>query len=218
MGGGLVSGAGGQIRFGYTVAQPVQMHARVEGAVSFESGGQELSYTLARTQGECSLGVRPNPSTLPGSPYTVTITLGNFAAVLQGKVGESSIYVPLTAYNALLTLPTINDAIPRWDALNACAVHIRVQVFYDTNRDGIRQPGEPPYARAIVELWQGDTRLAQRIPSLSGEVSFFDLPPGDYALSLVLAPYLKATTPRRYYLHADVADLYGPYTFGIVGR
>jgi hypothetical protein len=81
-------------------------------------------------------------------------------------------------------------------------------VFLDTDRDGVRDPGEAGAANWGVTLVTGTTSLAAQTNG-NGEYRFVDVAAGSYTVELTLQPGYVATTPSSHTIEvcgcADVA-------------
>jgi len=150
--------------------------------------GYTCTIATGGASGTCSSGVAL-PAGKTAAPVTVTATI-NADAPLGGTLKNVAYVAPATGdiveTNALVvpTLdtvtkdsPTDNDAEASLTLSNA--VSIGDFVWFDTNRNGVQDKGEPVVSGVVVNLYAADgtTKVASTTTDSAGFYSFTDLTP-----------------------------------------
>ena len=211
-GGGGLSGVlapqGSPLTFVYgNVRTPAQFEASVAGDARFADGSTRVQARLLRASGQCSLTLVPTAAENVGTPYTVTVRVGDMTLTQSGMLGGWGTHIPFFGN------PSGPVAPP---PLDACTAHVVGYVFYDEDADGHFDTGETGYTRVEVVLWSQGKRVASTMPDENGAFRFSDLAEGPYALTIVGPSTLIITTPDAYYLTVQGADVYGPLNFGVI--
>ena len=204
----MLAPQGSPLTFVYgNVRTPAQFEASVAGNARFADGSTRVQTRLLRASGQCSLTLIPTAAENVGTPYTVTVRVGDMTLTQSGVLGGWSTHIPFFGN------PSGPVAPP---PLDACTAHVVGYVFYDKDADGHFDTGETGYTRVEVVLWSRGKRVASTMPDESGAFRFSNLAEGPYALTIVGPSTLIITTPDAYYLTVQGADVYGPFNFGVI--
>jgi hypothetical protein len=73
---------------------PVSFAATLSGPARFGDGETTISTSLPAATGGYGFAIKPAPGSALGTPYTLTVTIGQITLTRQGRIG-TGIYLPM---------------------------------------------------------------------------------------------------------------------------
>ncbi len=124
------------------------------------------------------------------------VTPGNYNVVVPTPPGSTTATTP-TTQPVTATVGAIARAPDIGFGPNTSGANVTGIVFFDPNRDGVLQTGEPPVVvGTVVELRDiNGVLIATTTTGVNGSYTFPNVPPGTYTITVIPPVGTSATTP-----------------------